>query len=137
MQAKEIMAHEPACCTRETSLREVAAMMVDHDCGVIPVVESHEDQRLVGVITDRDIVCRAVAAGKNPLEMNAGECMTDTVVAVAPDASLEECARIMEEHKIRRVPVIDGFGRCCGVVSQADLARHAPQGVTAEMVREI
>src|SRR5215208_6036341 len=69
MQVREIMTVDPICCTRETDLPEVARMMVEHDCGAIPVVESREDRRPVGVITDRDITCRAVAMRRNPLEM--------------------------------------------------------------------
>ena len=137
MNVSEIMTTGPACCTRDTNLREVARMMVENHCGVIPVVKAPEDQELVGVITDRDIVYRLIAEDKNPLEMSAGQCMTDTIVAISADASLEECARLMEEHQIRRVPVVDSSGKCRGVVSQADLAQYGPTGMTSHVVKEV
>jgi len=80
----------------------------------------------VGVITDRDIICRAVALGKNPLELTARDCMTSPVVTVTPDASIEQCAEVMETHRLRRIPVVDAAGSCCGIVSQADVALRMP-----------
>jgi CBS domain-containing protein len=137
MQVKEVMTADPACCISETALQEVAQMMVDHDCGEIPVVDSQETKLPIGVITDRDIVCRAVARGVNPLDLTVADCMSKPCVTVTPDMSIEECTRIMEENKIRRVPVVDADGACSGIVSQADIALHAKEGVTAEVVKEI
>lgn len=137
MQVKEIMTGNPACCTRETGLKDVARMMVEHDCGAIPVVENEKSQKLVGIVTDRDITCRIVAEGKNPLELKASDCMTKTVVSVEPETSLEECSRLMEQHQVRRIPVVDSQGVCCGMVAQADLARKASESQTAEVVQEV
>jgi len=117
MQVKDVMTADPACCISETTLQEVAQMMVENDCGEIPVVESSETQLPIGVITDRDIVCRAVARGLNPLDLTVGDCMSKPCVTVMPDMSVEECSRIMEENKIRRVPVVDADGSCCGIVA--------------------
>jgi CBS domain-containing protein len=137
MQAREIMTADPACCTPETPLRDVAAAMVEHDCGEIPVVRNDSDRTLLGVVTDRDIVCRLVAAGRNPLDATASACMTSPVVSVRESTPVEECARIMEERRIRRVPVVNGGGACCGIVSQADIATHATRRITAELVRDL
>jgi CBS domain-containing protein len=134
MQVKEIMTKNPACCTSDTNLQEVARLMVEHDCGQTPVVESKQSMKLVGVVTDRDIICRTVAEGKNPLEMTAGDCMTSPCVTVTPDTSVEECCKVMEENKVRRVPVLDKGGSCCGIVAQADIAQHASKQKTAEVV---
>ena len=71
MQVKEVMTADPACCTPETGLQEVAQLMIDHDCGEVPVVGNQQSRIPVGVITDRDIVCRAIAKGLNPLELNS------------------------------------------------------------------
>ena len=90
----------------------------------------------VGIVTDRDICCRTVAEGKNPLEMRAGDCMSSPCVTVTPEMSVEDCCRMMEE-KIRRVPVVDERDACCGIVAQADIARHAPEQETAEVVKEV
>jgi CBS domain-containing protein len=137
MEVREIMTKNPACCTPNTRLQQVAKMFVDHDCGCIPVVDSEKDMKPVGVITDRDITCRAVAEGKNPLEMTAGECMSASVVTVTPEMSLDECCSIMEDKQVRRVPVVDANGRCCGMVAQADIAQYASNNKTAEVVKEV
>lgn len=137
MQVKEVMTANPACCTPDTPLPEVARMMVDKDCGEIPVVENKESRIPVGVVTDRDIVCRTVAKDKNPLELTAADCMSTSIVTVTPDTPVEECCRIMEGKQIRRVPVVDANGACCGIVSLADLAREAKSGVAGEVVKEV
>ena len=133
--AKEIMTPSPQCCSRETTLNEVANLMVEADCGEIPVTDS--SNRLVGVITDRDIVCRVVAKGKNPSAVTAGEVMTEPVVCVKEDTSLQDVMSVMEENQIRRVPVVDATGCCCGIISQADVAMNARDGQVGEMVREV
>jgi len=137
MEVKDIMTADPACCTSETTLQEVAQMMIEYDCGEIPVVDSQESRVPVGVITDRDIVCRSVAKGLNPLDLTAADCMTQPCATVTPRISLQECTRIMEENKIRRVPVVDSDGSCVGIVSLADIATHAGQGIIAEVVEEV
>jgi CBS domain-containing protein len=111
--------------------------MVEHDCGEIPVVESKRTMNLVGVITDRDITCRTVALGRNPLEMIASERMSSPSVIVMPDTSLEECCKTMETSRVRRIPVVDEIGACCGIVSQADIARNAHKEDIAEVVKQI
>lgn len=137
MQVKEIMTADPACCTSENGLQEVAQMMVDNDCGEIPVVENKETKLPIGVITDRDIVCRTVARGLNPLDLTVADCMSKPCVTVTPDMSVEECSRILEENKIRRVPVVDADGSCCGIVALADIALHASSSVAADVVKEV
>ena len=137
MQVKDIMTPDPACCTPDTTLQRAAEMMVEHDCGEIPVVGDAAGMKPVGVITDRDIVCRTVAKGLDPLAMTAGECMTTPCVTVRPDTPLEECCRVLEEKQIRRVPVVDEDGSCCGIVALADIAKHAKKRETAEVVREV
>lgn len=137
MNVKDVMTADPACCTPETSLQEVAKMMVDHDCGCIPVVDGEDTKMPVGMITDRDITCRVVAKGQNPLDLTAQDAMTTTVVSVTPDTSLEDCCNLMEESQIRRVAVVDEAGACCGIVAQADVAINAGDSKTAEVVQEV
>lgn len=134
MKIQEIMTAHPVCCAPDTNLREVARMMVDHDCGEIPVVR---DGRPVGVVTDRDIAARAVAAGRNPLEMTARDCMSSPVITVTPSTDVKDCCDAMEQHQIRRVPVVDSSGICCGMVAQADIAEHASARKTAEVVKQV
>jgi CBS domain-containing protein len=135
MKVREIMTADPTCCTSDTTLQEVAQMMIDHDCGEIPVVD--DTDMPIGVITDRDIVCRTVGRGLNPLDLTAGECMTAPCVTVTPEMSVEECCRILEDNKIRRVPVVDADGCCCGIVALADIALHAKKNATVEVVKEL
>lgn len=137
MDVKDIMTPDPSVCTPGTGLQEVAQMMVDNDCGEIPVVENMENKLPVGVITDRDITCRTVARGLNPLEMIASDCMSTPCVTVMPDMTLDECYEIMEENQIRRVPVVDASGACVGVVALADIARHAAKRDTAKVLKEV
>lgn len=137
MQVKDVMTTDPACCTSETGLQEVAKMMIDHDCGEIPVVEDKENKMPIGVITDRDIVCRTVAKGLNPLDLTVAECMTSPCVTVSPQMSLADCCHVLEENQIRRVPVVDEAGSCCGIVSLADIALHTKKSVAGEVVKEL
>jgi len=134
MTVEQVMTKDPACCAPDTKLQEVAQMMVENDCGCIPVVEDGEP---VGTITDRDICCRTVAEGKNPLDLTAAEVMTSNVVSVTPDTTIDECCKVMEDHQIRRVLVVDADGACCGIIAQADIAANAPAKDTAEVVQEV
>ena len=137
MKVKDIMTKDPAVCTPDTMLPEVARLMVERDCGQIPVIESHAAPRPVGVVTDRDIVVRALARGRNPLEMTAREVMTSPAVTVTPETKVEECASTLADRRVRRAPVVDEDGSCAGMVAQADLAQHAPDKVTAKVVRTV
>jgi CBS domain-containing protein len=89
------------------------------------------------VVTDRDIVCRIVAAGKNPAAHTAESCMTHPVVTVKVDAPLDQVVSTMEKHQIRRVPVVDGDGCCAGIIAQADVARTSREEKVAQLVREV
>jgi CBS domain-containing protein len=122
MNVSQIMTSNPACCTPDMTLRDVAQMMVDNDCGCIPVVESEANTRLMGVITDRDIACRAVAKGMDVNTTPASTCMTASPMTVRADMSVGECERIMREMRVRRVPVVMDDESCVGMVSQADVA---------------
>ena len=137
MDVERIMTSDPACCTPDTPLQEVARLMVENDCGQIPVVEDSNGRRTIGVITDRDIVCRTLAQGENPLNLTAEHVMSRPVVTVRPDMKIEECCRLLEEKQVRRAPVEDKDGRCCGIVSLADIAQNAPERMTVEVVRTV
>jgi CBS domain-containing protein len=137
MQVKDVMTPDPACCTPDSTLQRVAEMMVENDCGEIPVVENMASMLPIGVITDRDITCRTVAKGLNPLVMTVADCMTTPCVTVMPDMSLDECCRILEENQIRRVPVVDASGACCGIVALADIAKHTTKRDAGEVVKEV
>src|SRR5258708_5465132 len=119
--ARDVMTVNPALCTPDTSLDQVAKLMVQHDCGEIPVIDSAE--QVVGVVTDRDIVCRVVADGKNPSAYPAEHCMTARVVTVAQDAPVSDVLAVMEKHQVRRGPGVDPPGGRAGTVAQKCRAR--------------
>lgn len=137
MKVKDVMSPNPTCCTPDASLRDVARAMVDQDCGEIPVVDGNETMRPVGVITDRDITCRAVAKGADTLQMRAGDCMTSPCITVTAEVGFDECCQVMESKQIRRVVVVDESGRLCGIVAQADVARHGSKRDTGRVVQEV
>lgn len=124
MNVRDAMTKDPACCTPDTKLEDVAKQMVEHDCGCLPVVDDLDSKRPVGVITDRDIVCRAVATGKDARTLTARECMTTPAVTIRDDSEIDDCCELMEAKQVRRVPVVDESGQCCGIVAQADIARR-------------
>ena len=135
MKVEEIMSENPVTCMPDTSIQQAARWMVESDCGALLVVDS--DNKPVGVITDRDITCRIVAKGKNPYQLTVDDAMTHTAATVYKDTSVEDCLELMEENQVRRMIVIDDGGAVCGMVSQADLARHMRPEDTAELIREV
>lgn len=137
MRVKDLMTEKPFFCTPENDLQEIARIMAEHDCGVIPVIENRESLKPVGVITDRDIVCRSLAKGKDPMDLKVRDCMSTPVVTCSPNAGADECCKLMEENQVRRVVVVDDQGRCCGIVSQADIAEKASSRKTAEVLKDV
>jgi CBS domain-containing protein len=132
--ARDVMTPDPACCSPRTTIDQVAQMMIQNDCGQIPIVDTAN--HAIGVVTDRDIVCRVVAEGKNPGGHTADSIMTTPVVTVSADAKLDDVVATMTQHKIRRVLVVDDGGCCAGIIAQADVAAEAPRRA-AELVREV
>jgi CBS domain-containing protein len=133
--ARDVMTPDPACCTPNTTLDQVAKMMVQNNCGEIPVIDVND--QLIGVVTDRDIVCRVVADGKNPIAYTAETCMSQPVVSVEAGDPIEHVVSTMETHQIRRVLVVDERGCCAGIIAQADLAWAEPLPEVGELVREV
>ena len=121
-KARDLMTENPATVTPETTAREAARLMEQHDCGSLPVCDGISG-RLVGVITDRDISIRGVAQGRPP-ETPVSELMSGNPQTVGEDDSLDRVEEVMARHQVRRVPVVDESGRVIGVVAQADLARE-------------
>jgi CBS domain-containing protein len=105
------------------SVENAARAMVRRDCGALPVVD--DNGRLIGMITDRDIVTRIVARGLDPRRARVDECMSDRVFACYEEDLIESSLWLMSRHQVRRIPVVDDHDRVVGIVSQADLARHA------------
>jgi CBS domain-containing protein len=117
----EMMTPDPTCCTPDSTARQAALLMKEHDCGSIPVVENASSKRLVGTVTDRDLAIRGLAAGNGP-ETPVRELMTPEPITCAPEDEVEVVREVMVAQQVRRVPVVDRDGRVVGIVSQADLA---------------
>jgi CBS domain-containing protein len=129
----EIMTDGPARCEATDTLTDAARAMLEQDCGCIPIVEGN---RVVGVVTDRDIAVRAVAAGRDgttPL----GEIMSHPVATISVEATVDECRKLMEDNQVRRIVVLDNQGELAGMVSLADVALCEPPDKTGAVVRDI
>jgi CBS domain-containing protein len=137
MRVKEIMTSGPMCCAPDDSLQRAAEMMVSCDCGEIPVVDDLTTAVPVGVITDRDITCRTVAMGLNPLTMTVSEVMSTPVITVNSNDTVEDCCYLMEQNQIRRIPVVDDSGACVGIVSLADISRETSREDSGEVLQEV
>lgn len=133
----DVMTEYPAVCTPATPLTEVARLMVDWDCGAIPVVEEEGSRRPVGILTDRDIVVRTLAENRNPMQLTAGECMTPVTITAPDTATVFECIDLMQDNQIRRLVVVDEDGSLVGIVAQADIALELSPDQTQELVGEV
>ena len=134
MQVQEIMSRNPACCGRADTIRDAAHIMAEKSVGSVPVVNDMGEP--VGIVTDRDICCGAVAQGKG-VDTPVSEVMSTDVLTTTPDEDVAACCDKMEERQVRRAIVTDENGKCCGIVAQADVARGASDQETADLVQEI
>jgi CBS domain-containing protein len=134
-RARDIMTPDCKCIGENENVLDAAKRLADLGVGAMPICG--EDDRLKGMITDRDIVVKVLAQGKDPSSTRVGELATqDEVVTIGADDSVEEALRTMTDHKVRRLPVIDGR-ECVGVISQADLATHIDEDKVGELVEAI
>jgi CBS domain-containing protein len=130
---KDVMTSNPTTVQSDATVVEAARIMRDQDTGIVPVVEN---DRLVGTVTDRDITVRVVAEGRDPESTMVREIASTDVVSVEPQQDLSEALRLMAEHQVRRLPVVEN-DRVVGIVAQADVAREADDAQTGELVEEI
>ncbi len=132
--AREIMTPGTECIGENQTLEEAARKMRDLDVGALPICG--EDNRLKGVVTDRDIVIKCLAIGTDPRQVKAGQLGQGKPVTIGADDSVDEAVQTMTNHQIRRLPVIDGHD-LAGMVSQADIARSMPENRVGELVELI
>ncbi|HAF11395.1 MAG TPA: CBS domain-containing protein [Chloroflexi bacterium] len=133
MKVEELMTRDPATLRPDSTCSEAAVLMKREDCGSLPVVK---DGRLVGIVTDRDIVVRGVAGGKDPTHLAVSEVMTSGPITIAPGMNAEEASKLMSEKQVRRLPVVDG-GRLVGILAIGQLARHESANVAGETLKEV
>jgi CBS domain-containing protein len=131
---KDVMTSEPCTIDAGKPVAYAAKMMRDEDVGLAPIVE---DDKLIGMLTDRDIAIRIVAEGRNPDQVTVGEVASRQVVTIDPQQDLDEALRIMAKHQVRRLPVVEEDGKLVGIVAQADVAREGDDKRTGALVEEI
>jgi len=136
MTCAEVMTPSPTCCNPDHTAVEAAELMQREDVGLVPIVGNQG--KLIGVITDRDIVLKVVAAGRDPRGTAVSEIMTTDPVACLPQESIETVMELMASRQVRRMPIVDSHGAIIGIVSQADLAtRLSSPEETGQVVQAI
>ena len=133
MKVEELMTRDPATLRPESTCTEAAALMKSKDCGSLPVVK---DGKLVGIVTDRDIVLRVVAGTKDPTRIAVSEIMTAAPVTIAPATRAEDASKLMSEKQVRRLPVVDD-GRLVGILTIGQLARRESVNAVGETLKEV
>ena len=136
MKAQDIMSRNPSYVTPDTTLVEAARLMKTENVGVIPVVDTADSRRLVGVVTDRDIAIRAVAEGRDGASTSVGHIMTSQVRTTGPDASVNDVMELMGREQVRRIPIVDDRGMLVGIIAQADIVLEAKDDKRAEKTVE-
>jgi CBS domain-containing protein len=131
---RDAMTSNPCSIDTDKDVSYAAKMMRDEDVGMAPIVEGDQ---LVGVLTDRDIAIKVVAEGKDPATVRVHEIASTKLVTVDPDQTLDDAMRLMAQHQIRRLPVVEEDGKLVGVLAQADVAREGSDRKTGELVEEI
>lgn len=137
MKVREVMSRNPACCTPNDSVQTVAKIMRDRSVGAVPVVADEQSRVLIGIITDRDFCCSIVADGLDPKSTKIGKFISVNPISCRDGENIERCERLMQDHQVRRVPVVDEKGSVIGIVSQADLAMHDKPERVSRTVAEI
>jgi CBS domain-containing protein len=128
------MTSNPRSVDTSSTVVEAARLMKEADVGPIPVVDG---DRLVGIVTDRDIAIRVVAEGKDPQSVTVGEIASKDLVTVDPQQELDEALRLMAQHQVRRLPVVEEDGRLVGILAQADVAQQGDDTKTGQVVEQI
>jgi len=134
MIVKEAMHSGVSWVEPDTKLGEIARLMNDEDVGSVPV---GEDDRLIGMVTDRDITCRGLTGSEDPRSLTARDVMSKGITYCIESEQIEDALRIMEQHKIRRLPVLNEDKRMVGMLSLGDIAQSVPQSLCGEVVRAV
>ena len=137
MKVKEVMSPNPVCCVPGDTAQAVAGIMCEHNIGSVPVVIDQQSREFVGVITDRDLCCFIIAAGRDPKTTTVQKFVSLDPVTCRDGENLDKCERAMQEHQIRRIPIVDSENRVIGIVAQADLALKDKPEKVSKTVAEI
>jgi CBS domain-containing protein len=138
MKVRDMMTPNPACCTPDDTAQRAALLMKNLDIGAVPIVDNEQDRKPLGIVTDRDLCCSVVARGLDPTSSRLADHMTAEVVCCQLDDDVEDVSALMQERQIRRIPIVDERGACCGIVAMADLALKAPrEGKVEQTIQEV
>lgn len=124
-KARDVMTPNPSVCLEGDSIHKATLIMKKEDCGAVPIINS--EGKCTGIVTDRDICLGVVLDGKDPNTAKLHQVMTPSPVTCGADDDLDSVVKKMEDHQIRRIPVVDGSGKCLGIIAQADLALSAEE----------
>jgi CBS domain-containing protein len=137
-KCNEAMTKNPVCCLPHDSVAKAAELMKSENIGSIPVIENEQTNKLVGIVTDRDLALKIVAEGRDAKSTKVEAVMTHKVVTCRADDDMQKALDAMAEHQLRRIPVVDHDNKILGIIAQADVATRVDQPEkTAEMVKEI
>jgi CBS domain-containing protein len=137
VKVREIMSRDPACCVFTDTAQSVAKILCDRNIGSMPVVADQQSRKLVGVITDRDLCCSVIAQGMDPKTTTIEKLITLSPLTCREGENIETCERLMQEHQVRRIPIVDAEDRVIGIVAQADLALKDQPERVSKTVAEI
>jgi len=137
VKVREVMSQNPACCTPSDSAQTVARIMRDRNVGAVPVIADQQSRQLIGMITDRDFCCAVVADGLDPKKTTIEKFITMNPISCRDGENIEKCERLMQDHQVRRIPVVDNNDCVIGIVSQADLALHDKPERVSKTIAEI
>lgn len=137
-KCSEVMTPDPVSCEPGDSVRKVAKIMKQHDVGSVPVVDSQTSKRLVGIVTDRDLVVKVLAEDRSVDQATVGEATTSNPAACRLDDDIDKALSLMADRQVRRMPVVDETGRLRGIIAQADIATRVNRDQkTGELVEAI
>jgi CBS domain-containing protein len=137
MKVRDIMTKDPICCVLTDTAQRVAQTLRDENIGSVPIVEDQQSRKLIGMITDRDLCCSVIADGLDPKTSTIVNLISSEPVSCRDGDNIQKCEQAMQEHRIRRMPVVDGEGHCIGIVSQADLALKGKPDELSKTIAEI
>jgi len=137
-KCRDLMTKDPVCCLASDTASYAGQLMARQDTGALPVVADQDSKKLLAMVTDRDLAIKVVAQGRDPQTVKIEEIMSGDVVSCSPDDACSRALALMEQHQIRRMPVIDNFGRVVGIISQGDVAlrMHNAEN-TSELLTEL
>lgn len=135
---REVMTPDPVCCEPSETVTRVAELMRQQDVGSVPVVDSHSSRRLVGIVTDRDLVMKVVAGGRDVHEATVSDAMTTSPASCREEDDVNRAVTLMAERQVRRMPIVDASGRLTGIIAQADVATRINRDTqTGQLVESI